>query len=128
MAEKIDELCENLNGKLNAKSQNLRELYEIAFNAHFDLVTIHPWADGNGRTARLLMNFLQFHFKVVPTKIFMENRMEYIASLRESQDANDNLSFLKFMALEHLKTLEAQLSMAISLSQSSGRHDEHVFA
>jgi len=52
-----------------------------------------------------LMNFLQFHFKIVPTKIFMENRAEYIASLKESQETNDNSPFLKFMALEHLRTL-----------------------
>lgn len=102
---KIGEFCENLNKKLSANPQDLKELYEIAFNAHLDLATIHPWADGNGRTARLLMNFLQFHFKIVPTKIFLEDREEYIASLRESQDANDNSSFLKFMANEHLKTL-----------------------
>ena len=107
--EKIDELCENLNRKLNANSQNMRELYEITFQAHLDLVTIHPWADGNGRTARLIMNFLQFYFKIVPTKIFLEDRAEYIASLRESQDTNDNSYFLKFMALEHLKTLEAAI-------------------
>jgi Fic family protein len=108
--EKVDEFCENLNEKLNAKSQNLKELYEIAFNAHLDLVTIHPWADGNGRTARLLMNFLQFYFKIVPTKIFLEDRAEYIASLKGAQDTNDNSHFLKFMALEHLKTLEEQCS------------------
>jgi len=107
--EKIDEFCENLNRKLNAKPQNLKELYEITFNAHLDLATIHPWADGNGRTARLLMNFLQFHFKIVPTKIFLEDRAEYIASLRESQEAEDNSHFLNFMALEHLKTLESQI-------------------
>jgi len=112
--EKIDELCENLNGKLNAKSQNLKELYEISFNAHLDLATIHPWVDGNGRTARLLMNFLQFYFKLVPTKIFLEDRAEYIASLRESQEAEDNSHFLNFMALEHLKTLESQCSVATS--------------
>jgi len=103
--EKIDTFCEDLNKKLNAEPQNLKELYEIAFNAHLDLATIHPWVDGNGRTARLLMNFLQFHFKIVPTKIFMENRAEYIASLKESQETNDNSPFLKFMALEHLRTL-----------------------
>jgi len=110
ISDRINVLCENLNEKLNMDSQNMRELYEITFNAHLDLVTIHPWADGNGRTARLLMNFLQFYFKIVPTKTFLEDRAEYISSLRESQDANDNSHFLKFMALEHLKTLEKEIA------------------
>lgn len=33
--------------------------YEITFEAHYRLVQIHPWADGNGRVSRLLMNALQ---------------------------------------------------------------------
>jgi Fic family protein len=94
--------------------QNIKELHEIAFNAHLDLATIHPWVDGNGRTARLLMNFLQFHFKIAPTKIFLEDKAKYVASLKESQDTNDNLHFLNFMALEHLKTLEFHCSLSSS--------------
>ena len=108
--EKTNDLCEKLNNKLNANSENLRELYEITFEAHLDLATIHPWVDGNGRTARLLMNFLQFYFNIVPTKTFSEDRAEYIASLRESQDKNDNSCFFAFMAAEHLKTLNRELA------------------
>jgi Fic family protein len=114
ITEKIDELCEDLNKKLNIKPQNIKELHEIAFNAHLDLATIHPWTNGNGRTARLLMNFLQFHFKIVPTKIVLEDKAEYIASLKKSQDTNNNLHFLSFMALEHLKTLESHCSLSSS--------------
>ena len=40
----------------------------------------------------------------------LEDRAEYIASLRESQDSNDCSNFLKFMALEHLKTLKAVIN------------------
>ncbi|GBU25530.1 hypothetical protein R83H12_02180 [Fibrobacteria bacterium R8-3-H12] len=53
------------------------------------------------------MNLLQFYFKVVPTKIFLEDRAEYIASLKKSQETNDNSHFLNFIALERLKTLES---------------------
>lgn len=107
--DRIEDFCKNLNEKLNTNATNLKELYEITFNAHLDLVTIHPWIDGNGRTARLLMNFLQFYFKIVPTKTFLEDRAEYISSLRESQEKNDNSHFLKFMTEQHLKTLEKEI-------------------
>ncbi len=40
-----------------------REQYELSFNAHLNLVTIHPWVDGNGRTARLLMNYMAGQLK-----------------------------------------------------------------
>jgi Fic family protein len=113
---KTDEFCRALNKELDAiptpalteKSENLQKLYEITFRAHLDLVTIHPWIEGNGRTARLLMNFLQFYFKLAPTKTFLEDREEYIASLRESQDKKDSARFLEFMAGQHLKTLEGK--------------------
>lgn len=52
----------------------MTQLYEISFDAHYDLVTIHPWADGNGRMARLLMNMLQFEFGLIPTKILKEDQ------------------------------------------------------
>jgi len=40
----------------------------IDFDAHFQLVSIHPWEDGNGRTSRLLMNYIQ-HFHNEPLSI-----------------------------------------------------------
>lgn len=46
----------------------LREQYELSFNAHLNLVTIHPWVDGNGRTARLLMNYIQFCYHLFRPK------------------------------------------------------------
>ena len=56
---KVDELCAILQEK-QKKMGTFREQYELSFNAHLNLVTIHPWVDGNGRTARLLMNYIQF--------------------------------------------------------------------
>lgn len=57
---KVDELCVLLQEKQKI-ARTFREQYELSFNAHLNLVTIHPWVDGNGRTARLLMNYIQFY-------------------------------------------------------------------
>ena len=94
---KVEELCALLQEKQKAVG-TFREQYELSFNAHLNLVTIHPWVDGNGRTARLLMNYIQFCYNLFPTKIFKEDREEYISALRQSQEEETNLPFLGFMA------------------------------
>ncbi|MBD4337179.1 cell filamentation protein Fic, partial [Xanthomonas citri pv. citri] len=80
--QKLKEFCEMLNAvRRKASSMSMQELYEMSFDAHFTLVTIHPWADGNGRMARLLMNWLQFEFGLIPSRIFNEDKEEYIKAL-----------------------------------------------
>ena len=101
---KVDELCALLQEKQKIVG-TLREQYELSFNAHLNLVTIHPWVDGNGRTARLLMNYIQFCHNLFPTKIFKEDREEYILSLRQSQEEENNRYFLDFMFGQLKKSL-----------------------
>ena len=111
---KVEELCVILQEKQNTV-ETFREQYELSFNAHLNLVTIHPWVDGNGRTARLLMNYIQFCHHLFPTKIFKEDREEYILSLRQCQDEEINQPFLDFMT----KQLKKSLSLEIERFKSS---------
>lgn len=105
---KIDEFCTLLQEKQKTVG-TFREQYELSFNAHLNLVTIHPWVDGNGRTARLLMNYIQFCYNLFPTKIFKEDREEYIFALRQSQEEETNLPFLGFMAVQLKKSLSLEI-------------------
>ena len=80
--QKLKEFCDMLNAmRRNHGSMSMQELYEMSFDAHYNLVTIHPWADGNGRMARLLMNWLQFEFGLIPSRIFSDDKEEYIKAL-----------------------------------------------
>ena len=105
---KVDELCAILQEK-QKKMGTFREQYELSFNAHLNLVTIHPWVDGNGRTARLLMNYIQFCYHLFPAKIFKEDREEYILSLRQCQNEETNQPFLDFMARQLKKSLSIEI-------------------
>ena len=105
---KVDELCTILQEKQKSVG-TFREQYELSFNAHLNLVTIHPWVDGNGRTARLLMNYLQFCYHLFPTKIFKEDREEYILSLRQCQNEETNQPFLDFMSGQLKKSLSLEI-------------------
>lgn len=93
--------------------ETFRERYELSFNAHLNLVTVHPWVDGNGRTARLLMNYIQFCHHLFPTKIFKEDRGDYILSLRQSQEDENSQPFLDFMAAQLKNHLRQRLRNTI---------------
>ena len=91
-------------------------IYELSFWAHYELVTIHPWADGNGRTSRLLMNLLQIENNVLPTKVLKEDKAEYIQSLIDTRENDDIEIFLNSMAhlhCQHLKTDIDQFKQSI---------------
>ena len=57
----------------------------IAADAHFRLVSIHPFVDGNGRTARLLMNLLLMQAGFPPAIIRKDDRKRYIDSIEAGQ-------------------------------------------
>jgi Fic family protein len=56
-----------------------------AIQAHYQLVTIHPFVDGNGRTARLLMNLLLMQQGYPPIIVAPKHRLKYINSLEKAQ-------------------------------------------
>ena len=92
---KLAEFCERLNSeRAKSSTMSVDELYQLTFDAHYNLVTIHPWADGNGRMARLVMNMLQFEFGLIPTKILKEDKEEYIKALVSTRE-DDNLGVFR---------------------------------
>lgn len=106
----LEDFCKWLNeSRKSVDKNNAEELYKFSFLTHYKLVEIHPWADGNGRMSRLLMNMIQHEFVLVPSIVKKESRAEYIKSLAESQDADDASSFLNFMISHHKANLEEQI-------------------
>lgn len=106
--DKVQELCTALEHE-RTHAHTPRAQYELSFRAHLGLATIHPWVDGNGRTARLLMHYLQLAYDLLPCQIFVEDRGAYIQSLRLSQEREDNRPFLAFMAEQLRKSLRHEL-------------------
>ena len=109
--------CEELNKRRKRLDiTDVVAIYELSFWAHYELVTIHPWADGNGRTSRLLMNLLQIENNVLPTKVLKEDKAEYIQSLIDTRENDDIEIFLNSMAhlhCQHLKTDIDQFKQSI---------------
>ena len=107
---RLKEYCDDLNlQRKKVGRKNIIEKYEMSFDAHYNLVTIHPWADGNGRMARLIMNMLQFECGLIPAKILKEDKAEYIKALIETRE-NDNLDiFRDFMMGAMIKNLKMDI-------------------
>ena len=107
---KLEAFCKELNKRRKAVDRNdVAAVYDLSFWAHYELVTIHPWADGNGRTCRLLMNLLQWEFGVLPTKVLKEDKAEYIQALIDTRESEDIDLFLNCMAGLHCKHLKADI-------------------
>jgi len=70
---------------------------KIAAEAHLKLVTIHPFVDGNGRTARLLMNLILMQGGYPPAIIRVEDRLAYIKSLEKAQMTGDTKDYEKLI-------------------------------
>lgn len=76
----------------------------LSFTAHYDLVSIHPFYDGNGRTSRLLMNYIQAYYGLPLGTVFLEDKEEYFMALRECRK-RDNIDPIRFfMHKEYEKT------------------------
>ena len=107
---KLAVFCEELNKRRQAiNASDIASVYDLSFWAHFELVSIHPWADGNGRTCRLLMNLLQWEFGVLPTKVLKEDKAEYIQALIDTREQEDINIFLDCMARHHCRHLASDI-------------------
>lgn len=84
----------------------------LATLAHYELVTIHPFADGNGRTARLLMNLILMQHGYPPAIISKQQRHAYISSLEKAQLGGSRSDFDKLIARCVDKSLNIYLKAA----------------
>ena len=108
--KRLEDFCNWLNNQRKTVSEkDIDKIYELSFMAHYNLVYIHPWADGNGRVSRMVMNMMQAEFGVVPSIVKKECRDEYIKSLAKSQDIGNSEFFIGFMMQNHLKNLKDEI-------------------
>jgi Fic family protein len=81
-----------------------------SFDAHFQLVAIHPFADGNGRAARLLMNLLLLREGYPPVAVRPEDRKTYLDTLEHGSIRDDRKPFQTLMHQRLDATLAEYLS------------------
>ncbi|VDN02542.1 unnamed protein product [Thelazia callipaeda] len=96
---------------LNSEDSLLLDPVERAAIAHYKLVSIHPFIDGNGRTARLLMNLILMQSGFPPVIIPVEDRADYYDGL-SAGNRGDLRPFIRFIARQTDATLQLYINSA----------------
>lgn len=108
--DRLEQFCKWINEeRKKINKDDIQKIYELSFETHYRIVSIHPWADGNGRMSRLVMNMIQYEAGVIPSIVKREKRVEYIKSLSQSQDEDDSAKFIDFMMKHHIQNLKQQI-------------------
>ncbi len=107
---KVPALMEAFQGWLNSK----QEIHPVAFagEAHYRLLSIHPFVDGNGRSARLLMNLLLMSEGYPPAIIRKRDRLAYISAFEKAQLGGPQEDYLQLMAKAVDRSLDIYLNAA----------------
>ncbi|MBN7810809.1 Fic family protein [Algoriphagus sp. H41] len=110
--EKVESMTIALASKVKEKMNKeitINEQLNLSFDAHFNLVSIHPFYDGNGRTSRLLMNYIQHFYELPLAIVFSESKAEYIQALIDTRAQSNLEIFRSFMRDEYSKLLQSEI-------------------
>lgn len=111
--KKVPELVSRLLTETNEKlktAMTFEGKSNLAFQVHFQFVSIHPYGDGNGRTSRLLMNYIQAWFGLPLSIVFKQDRIRYINALEAARIKDTDKPFFDFMYSQYSKFLKNEIS------------------
>jgi Fic family protein len=120
--DKVESLTANLVKKLNdtmKRPLSIAEQLNLSFDAHFNLVSIHPYYDGNGRTSRLLMNYIQAYYSLPLAIVQSENKAAYIQALIDTREQENIEVFRGFMAGEYAFLLNNEIEKFNAMQKPS---------
>jgi Fic family protein len=109
-----------LTGDFAAWLATAADTQETAFTAHRRLVEVHPFNDGNGRTARLLMNLILIRSGYPPLAVRPADRPAYMRALQEAQSGRGSESFNRLLYERLDATLNEYLSAAKQALSAQG--------
>jgi Fic family protein len=95
----------------------------LAALTHYEFVRIHPFDDGNGRMARLLMNLVLMRYGFLPAIIRSEDKPGYLAALRVA-DGGDKTAFVEFIA----ERVQHSQQVMLNALRGDSAHDPDAFA
>lgn len=112
-----------MNSLIRWVRNNQKKLHpiELATILHYKIVFIHPFFDGNGRTARLIMNLILMQKGYPLVMILKNDRKRYYDSLDQA-DKNDYLPFVRFVAQAVERSLNIYLKTLLPNSHNKEKY------
>ena len=92
----LDALLKEINSGLEGV-KTIRQVHDLSFRAHYQLLLLQPFGAGNGRVARLVMNYVQ-HYHALPLSVIdSSDRPAYVLSLQQNRREGNEQGFLRYM-------------------------------
>ena len=104
VAEEMQELLDELHDIPSDKLLRAAAYYHVKFE------NIHPFADGNGRTGRLTMNYFLVLNNHPPITIHQEDRKDYYSALEAWDERQELAPMEQFLKVQTIKTWEKQIA------------------
>lgn len=101
----LDALLKEINTRIS-RLKTPRQVYDLSFDAHFRLLTLHPFGAGNGPMARLLMTYVQHYHHLPLSTIDPGHRMDYQRALAASWQGQTVAPVVGFLHRELWQLLE----------------------
>lgn len=105
----VEKQMTQFNEWLLSRDPEILHPIEFAAIAHYKLVYIHPFTDGNGRTTRLLMNTILMRAGFPPVIIRFQDRHKYYEHLNQANHG-DIRPFIRFVAACTERTIDAYIA------------------
>lgn len=115
LPDKIPDMMKDFISELNKKNNEIHPV-ELAAWAHFQLVNIHPFIDGNGRTARLLTNLILLKAGYAVIIIPPIVRADYIEALKQAQTRHNTKAFINFISEMEFESMKDYLRIVKHLA------------
>ncbi|KAK9873207.1 hypothetical protein WA026_021440 [Henosepilachna vigintioctopunctata] len=123
--EEVPTLMEVYEQWLNSEeAQNMHPVRYAAL-AHYKLVDIHPFNDGNGRTSRLVMNLILIRAGYPPVMVLKEQRDKYYDALNAA-NLGDVRPFVRFIAQCTIQILDMYMHGSEVMSIENGDKKEVI--
>lgn len=104
----MNDLVSTIQNKMKT-NLSIEDQVNLSFDAHFNMVSIHPFYDGNGRSSRLLMNYIQQYYNLPLAIVNSESKVDYIEALIETREKEDISIFRHFMKQEYSTQLKEEI-------------------